>query len=206
MDGSGQQCRFEQAALDYLSGQLGERAPHTLRFEAVFDESPLEGEGWTELFSFNLPPATQATAGSPGAGDLRHFVAVGKTVANYFPSYGLNAEDAYSFHLGTRFMLTMEVQRVDPELEPPGARGAARAFVAAHAPQARVSEPQLAGLFRCEDEYYAVYRLEIDGQPVYFMGADCPPGLIRLTPYPPQVALRLHLGKLIRAEARQAPR
>ncbi len=199
----GEQSRFERAALEYLSGQLGQRAPRTLRFEAVFDENPLEGEGRTELFSFDLPPAI---AGSCSAQDLRHYVAVGETVPNYFPGYGLDAEDAYCFHLGTRFMLTMEMQRVDPELEPPGARGAARAFVAAHAPQARVSDPQLAGLFRCEDEYYAVYRLELDGQPVYFMGADCPPGFYRMTSYPPQAALRLHLGKLILAEARQAPR
>lgn len=203
VSGASDQSRLERAALEYLSQQLGERAPRAVRFEAAFDEGPLEGEGRTELFSFDLPgSARPAGAGCPPE-DPRHYVAVGQTVPNYFPGYGLDAEDAYSFHLGTRFLLTMEVRRVDPGLEPPGARNAARTFVQAHARHSAVGDPQLAALFRCEDEYFAVYRVEIDGEPIYFMGADCPPGFYRMAQHPPQTALRLHLGKLIRAEARR---
>jgi hypothetical protein len=203
VNNAGPPSRLEQTALEYLSQQLGERAPRAVRFEAAFDESPLEGEGRTELFSFDLPRSAQPAGAGCQPEDLRHYVAVGQTVPNYFPGYGLDAEDAYSFHLGTRFMLTMEVQRVDSELEPPGARSAARAFVADHAPRARASDPQLAALFRCEDEYFAVYRLEVDGDPIYLLGADCPPGFYRMAQHPPQAALRLHLGKLVRAEARR---
>ena len=65
----------------------------------------------------------------------------------------------------------------------------------------------MAALFQCEERLFAVYRLTLNGaETAYFMGGDCPPGFYRLTEHPPQVALRLHLGKLIRAEARAEKR
>jgi hypothetical protein len=48
----------------------------------------------------------------------------------------------------------------------------------------------------------AIYRLRVGGLEVYGCGADCPPGFYPLTPHPPQVVLRLHLGQVIRHEAR----
>lgn len=190
----------EQQALEYLRAQLGERAPEALSFEGVFDEQALEGEGRTLIFSFHLPPANPADARC--AGPTRHYVAVGQTEPNYFPDYGLNASDAYSFHLGTRFMLVLGVQKVDLSLEPPGAREQMRKFLAIYAGSHEVADEQLAGLFRCEDSYFAVYRVTIAGQPYYVMGADCPPGCYPMCDFPPQAALRLHLGKVVRHEAR----
>ncbi|MFQ5806671.1 MAG: hypothetical protein ACE5I3_09495, partial [Phycisphaerae bacterium] len=131
----------------------------------------------------------------------KHYVAVGETEPNFFPAYGLSPDDAYSFHVGTRFALEMGLQMVDASLEPPGARPLLRAAVRSYAAGAKLEKEELAALFRCEEGLFAVYRLTLDGQDVYCMGADCPPGFYRMTAQPPQVALRLHLGKLIRAEA-----
>ena len=98
-------------------------------------------------------------------------------------------------------MLEMGLQLVDPSLEPPGARSLLRAALQTFGGGAEPEKEQLAALFRCEEGFFAVYRLTVAGQDVYCTGADCPPGFYSLTEHPPQVALRLHLGKLIRAEA-----
>jgi hypothetical protein len=194
-------AQLEQSAREYLAAQLGPRAPTELRFVGAFDETPLDGEGPTVLFEFTLP------TGSPECGTLaprRHVVAVGETTPNYFPAYEFDAEDLYSFHVGTRFWLEMQVARLDAAThEPPGAREAVTAFVAGFTPGRSPSKPELVALFRCEDQCYAVYQFELDGEPYYVMGGDCPPGFYALTAHPPQVALRLHLGKLIREEARR---
>ncbi len=190
-----------QQAIEYLREQLGPRAPRDLHPAGVFNEQPLEGEAETALFSFDLDVGTEACA-TPEA--RRHYVAVGQTTPNYFPSFGLAPDDAYSLHIGTRFMLEMEVQRVDPADEPPGARQYLEQVIRDHAPGAAASPPELAALFRFEEGFFAVYRVDVEGRSYYAMGADCPPGFYELTQHPPQTALRLHLGKLIRAEARAA--
>ncbi len=186
----------ERDALAYLRAELGERAPQSVRFEREFDESPLDGEGRTALLSFELP----AVADAPACGPARCFVAIGQTQANYFPAYDLAVDDAYSFHVGTRFMLELAVRQVDPSLEPPGARESLAELVRRYAGSGPESL-ELAALFRCEDDYFAVYRLDVAGEPLYAMGADCAPGFYPMTNHPPQAALRLHLGKLIRAES-----
>ena len=67
---------------------------------------------------------------------------------------------------------------------------------------ASIEHEELAGLIRCLDRCFAVYRVVLRGRPVYCLGAGCPPGFYELTDHPPQVALCLHLGQLIREEAR----
>lgn len=193
----------ERIAQEYLRTQLGDRTPSELRPIGEFDEAPLDGEGRTVLFSFDLEPGPGVQIGEcPGGADRRHFVAVGQTEPNFFPAYGMSPDEAYSFHLGTRFMLQVGVCVVDAELEPPGARAALHKLVANHARDCQITNESLAGLFRCEDSYFAVYKLTLDGREVYCMGADCPPGFYTLTKHAPQTVLRLHLGNLIRAEAR----
>jgi hypothetical protein len=188
---------WRKAAGEYLSAQLGQRSPHELKLVETFREQPLEGEGPVALFTFDCP-------GDPDrAGDTRHYVVVGQTTPNYFPAYGLGPDDAYSFHVGTHFMLEMGVSIADAQLEPADAREHLRALLAACNPGVPVEHEELAGLFRCQERLFAVYRVTLGGQDVYCMGADCPPGFYKLTGHPPQVALRLHLGKLIRAEARR---
>lgn len=189
-------------ALAYLARQLGPRAPASLTPLGEFDEAPLEGEGRTWLFAFDLETGGASENSACARTSRAHIVAVGQTEPNYFPAFGLSSDDAYSFHIGTRFMLEMQVQKVADEFEPPHGRALLQKVLATAAPQARCTELTLAGLFRCLDEYYAVYRLLIDGVPHFAMGCDCPPGFYQFADFPPQTALRLHLGKLIRAEVK----
>jgi hypothetical protein len=196
----------EQFAHDYLADQLGPRAPATIQFESEFDEAPLEGEGPACLFSFDLAVGNQSDKPGCAASDARHYVVAGATQPNFFPSYGLSPDEGYSFHVGTQFMLGMGIHKVDDSHEPPGAREAMRAFVASYARGVAINAEQLAGLFRCEEAIFAVYRLQLDEQHVYCLGADCPPGFYTLTENPPQMVLRLHLGNMIRAEAQEGRR
>lgn len=199
-------AQYEQRARAYLNASLRDRAPDALAFAGWFDEAPLAGTGPTALFTFELPAEC-----SPGQAadrlDREHYVACGgEADCGYFPAYGLTPDQAYSLHIGQRFMLGMQVRREAPEAEPPDAREKLRAFVRQCAPQAELREETLAALFRCDDQLFAVYRLRIGPEIAYCLGADCPPGFYRLTQHPPQVALTLHLGQLIREEARQERR
>ncbi len=183
------------AAAEFLIAQLRERAPASLQFEAAFDEQTLEGEGRAAVLSFDLPAANAHCE----PGETRHYVVVGQTAPNYYPAYGLGADDAFSLHVGTRFMLAMQIGRVEPP-EPVEVRSAMQSVVASIAGAAAAESAALAGLFACEEQRYAVYRVAANGEAVYFVCGDCPPGFYRLAAHPPQVALRLHLGKVIRAE------
>lgn len=187
----------------YLERELGARAPGTLTLVAEIAEQPLDGEGAVSLFAFDLPP-TGAACGRNA--DARHYVVVGETTSNYFPAYGLSPDDAYSLHVGTRFMLGLEIALADPCAEPPTAREDVRRFVGLCNPDVPIEGLELAAIFRCAEELYAVYVVSLGGRRVYCFGADCPPGFSELTQHPPQVALRLHLGRLIRREARDEAR
>ncbi len=193
---------LEAKAREVLSSTLG--AAPSLRFAALFDERPLAGEGITALYSFDLPVPARGSAAAPATAP--HYVAVGETEPGCFPAHGLTPDDAYSLHVGTRFLLGMNVQHVGAEQEPPGARPAAVELARRCAPGAEIGPAELACLVRCDEQLFAVYRLTIAAEPVYCLGADCPPGFYRLADRPPQVVLRLHLGKLIRQEAEQERR
>lgn len=187
-------------ALRYLRTELGEFSPDAVRFEAEFEERALEGEGRVSIFSFET-----RIGGESCTDELRRFyVVAGETETNYFPAYVFDAEDAYSFHIGTIFMLKMPVSRIADEEEPPGARDAIQNLIRAyiHANASDIGPPRVASVFRCQEAVFVVYCVEIGGRPVYAMGGDCPPGFYSLTEFPPQTALRLHLGKVIREEAR----
>ena len=190
----------EQAALVYLREQLGDRAPSDLIIRATFSETPLQGEGPASLFSFTLPQISGASICAAAGDKSDHYVVAGETTPNYFPTYDLDPDDGYSLHIGTRFMLEIGIGRIAEGHEPAGARDAMRRAVQEALPNTAIENESLAGLFRGQEQTYAVYRLRLGGQDVYFMGGDCPSGFYRLTQWPPQVALRLHLGKLIRAE------
>lgn len=190
------------AACEYLRAQLQDRAPDSLALEARFEEQPLEGEGPAAVFSFDIESAGcedgDVVPVSAAVKSERHYVVVGETEPNYFPGYGLDADDAYSMHVGTRFMLVMELGLADPNDEPPAAREALRRALSTFATDA---DEQLAGLFHSAGRYVAVYRVSLKGEQVFCLTGDFPTGFYRLTQFPPQVALRLHLGKLIRAES-----
>ncbi len=188
----------EQTAVSFLQDQLGSRAPERVERVGAFEESPLEGEGPVGVFAFELAvgPGARPSERAP------HYAVVGETTPTYFPAYGMDANDAYSFHLGTRFMLVMAIQKVPDDREPPTARPRLEQVLAELATDAKTGPAELAAVFACDEAFYAIYKMDIDGAPYYVFGADCPPGFYPLTQFPPQMALRLHLGKLIRAEAR----
>ena len=194
----------ELTALEYLRATLGDRAPDYITLEREFHEAPLDGEGRALLFSFALEPGPGVDRSAYTPADLLHYVVAGETEPNFFPAYGFDAEQGYSVHVGTRFMLVMRVEKVDVSNEPPGARPALEQFIASYAADATVEGVELAALFRCHDDYFAAYRIRLNGANYYCFGADCPPGAYELTHLPPQAALRLHLGQVIRAEARHA--
>lgn len=192
---------WEHAAREYLAAQLQRRAPQRLQFLAAFDEQPLEGEGAVGLFEFEIAPAS--AAGVCAASDTRHYVVVGQTEPNYSPSFGLEADDAYSLHIGTRFMLTVGVQRLEPKEEPPALRDDVLRFIQGCNPHVEVQSIECELLLRCEEQWFAVYRVRLGGTDVRVVGGDLPTGFYDLADRPPQVVLRLHLGKLIRVEARE---
>lgn len=190
---------WQQAAREYLAAQLQQRAPRRLQFLAAFEEQPLEGEGAVGVFEFEIAPSS--AAGVCAASDTRHHVVVGQTEPNYSPAYGLDADDAYSLHIGTRFILAVGVQRFEPKDEPPALRDDVLRFIQGCNPHVEVQSIECELLLRCEEQWFAVYRVRLMGRDVRVVGGDLPTGFYDLADRPPQVALRLHLGKLIRMEA-----
>lgn len=192
--------RFAQA---YLAEQFQADAPASLGGAAIFEASPLEGEGPTIVFDF--------VASRGAAIDERFYVVVGRTEPNYYPAFGLSHEEAFCLHLGTRFMLVLGVARrpvahgdatrraadrhdFDPERE-------ARAVVNRVSPDAVIEDLQMAAAFDVEGRTYAVLRATVDGRATYIFAGDAPPGFEERTALPPHVAFRLHLGRVLRLES-----
>ncbi|MFQ5410729.1 MAG: hypothetical protein ACE5EC_00465 [Phycisphaerae bacterium] len=190
--------RWEAYALAYLQPHFRTAAPSTLSHATVFPNSPLEGEGATIVFEF--------FADRTGQGRERYFVVVGETEANYYPAYDLDRSEGLDLHLGTRFMLVMGVAQISQEqddLVSPNAYHAmedARRIVDRIAPNAKIEDLLIAAMFDVAGARHAVLRCRIDGEPVYVMGCDAPPGFSRRVDLPPQVAYRLHLGRVLRSE------
>lgn len=196
---SEQQAQLQQQARTYLEEQLGARAPQWLRLAGTFDERPLDGEGVVGVFAFDLAP-TPGAAEHAGDYDPRHYVVAGETEPNYYPQAELSADEIYSVHLGTRFMLTLGAAGMPLEEEPADAREKLEQVVRGTAPDAVLGDVTLAALFRCGEQVFAVYRLRVNDEEVFMLGADCPPGFYRHTHLSPPVVLRLHLGQVIRQE------
>ncbi len=193
---------FRHAALTYLRSALGEAAPREVELAGCHDEQALEGEGPMAVFAF--------TADVGGAAEQRYWVIAGATEPNYYPDWGLSADEIYGVHLGTRFMLVMGVGRVEAGQVPGDAAERVTAFIADVAPgepvefldadgaAAKRREPVVC--FRCEDKLHGVFRVRIGQEDVYVLGLDCPPGVYRDVHLPPHVVYRRHLGALIRRE------
>ncbi len=194
--------RWEAYALAYLQPHFREATPQALSRPSLFLRSPLEGEGASVVFEF--------AADRTGRERERYFVVVGKTEANYYPAYDLDASQGFDLHLGTRFMLVMGIAQMDGEQDDsvsPNAYDAmedARRIVGKIAPDAEIDNLKLAALFDVDGARHAVLRCHIGGEPVYVMGRDAPPGFSRRVDLPPQVVYRLHIGNILRTEP--APR
>lgn len=185
-------------AFDYLAQTLGARAPGVLTLKASYGGKPLEGEGRIALFAFE--------ADLSAADSNLHWVAAGETTANYYPDWGLSADEMYSVHLGTRFMLVMGVSQLPPSAMPEQAeiRIAVDELFTRIAPGESVEIIEPAALFGVEDERHLVLRLRIANEEVYALTMDCPAGIYRDTHLAPQVVYRRHLGHLIRREMADA--
>ena len=204
-------------ALEYLAPQLRDHAPDSLGPSTLFPRSPLEGDGPCLVFPF--------AADRTGHGLENHYVVVGVTEPNYYPAYGLDPEDAFSLHVGTRFMLVMQIAQipVGSEAVSPGGAGVspggaaispggegvspaydalqdARGIVDRIAPDAKLEDVSIAASFDVDGAIHTVLSATLNGERIYIMGRDAPPGFCRRADLPPQVAYRLHLGEVLRAE------
>lgn len=176
----------------YLAGQFGDRAPAALEHVAQFDGEPLEGEGATTLFRFNAAP--------DGGEPRRFWVAAGRTQPNYYPDCGLDAQDMYCLHLGTRFMLVIEVSQLPPDRVPANAEAWFKEFLARLAPGAVIESVDILAAFAVGEEIYAVARARVAGETIIVFGIDAPPGVCRETHLPPHILIRRHVGRLILRE------
>jgi len=182
----------EQLARDYLIRELGPSAPMQFLPLGHFAESPLEGEGSVTIFSFEA---------SIGGGETQTYhVVAGQTAPNYYPTYGLSIEDIYSLHVGTRFMLVLEVGMLPLEQLPSSIEADMREDLARVAPGEPVSDFELIAGFAVEDQKHAVARCRIGPETVYVFGGDLPLGIYRQIHLPPQVVYRVHLGNVLRLE------
>lgn len=188
---------LEKRAHDYLKTALGDGAPAVLTPLACFEEAPLEGEGAVGLFRFQADLA--------GVGERASYVVVaGETEPNYYPDWGLSPEECYEMHLGTRFMLVAEVGQRPLEELPDGVGAWFTGFFAEAAPVARVIAVEPRAAFSVNGETHVVARVSLEGETVWCVGLEAPPGIYRTPDLPPHVVYRRHLGRLIRLEWQQA--
>ncbi len=183
----------EQAARAYLASELPPAATVRITQQVAFTEHPLEGEGDVTVFGFE--------SNVDGGEREAFWVVVGDTQPNYYPHWELTADQAYDLHIGTRFMLVMEVASVPIESLPNDLATGIERFIGTVAPSQRVTGILPAAAFGIENEVYTICRATIGDEHVYVLGQDCPPGIYREGELPPHVVFRRHLGKLIRYEA-----
>ncbi len=182
----------------YLAERFPAGAPAGLTCPRFFDDAPLEGEGTVVIYRFTASPGGQTCE--------NYHVVVGETEANYYPAYGLDAEDAYHLHLGTRFMLVMGVAQADARSEADyDAAAEARRIVDHVAPGEPIAEVEVATAFDVGGQFHAIVRCSIAAEPVYLFGGDCQPGFSRRRDLAPQVVYRLHLGRILRREHDAGP-
>ena len=185
----------EQMALDYLRVELQHEAPTRIERVARFDEVPLQDEGRVTLFRF--------TARLAGPEEQPYYVVAGQTVANYYPDWGLTPDQLYSVHVGTRFMLVVEVRQLAIEDLPTGIEAALGEELAGVLPGEPISSIVPVAAFRAEDQTHVVCTARIADEDVYVMGGDLPMGIYRQVHLPPHVIYRWHLGEIIRMERDQ---
>ncbi len=180
-------------ALEYLAHELREAAPTTLSEATLFPRSPLDGEGAVVVFAFEAVRSER---------DAKQFyVVVGRTEPNYYPSQGLSADEAFSLHLGTRFMLVMGIaQAAEPMITAYDPARDARTIVDRISPNAPIEDARIAAAFDVDGQLHTVVACRLAGRDVFVMAGDAPHGIHERTGLPPQVAYRLHIGQVLRNE------
>lgn len=186
-------------AVAFVREHFGDSAPLTLGEHHLFPLSPLDGDGPTLVIRFD--------ADRSGSGSQPYYVVVGQTEPNYYDGDKLSFEEAFSLHLGTRFMLVLGVAQVKNEKETQGpddkpydVEKDARLIVDRVAPASPLTDVSLAALFDVGGERHAVIRARIADLEVYIMGRDAPFGFSLRTDLPAPLAYRLHIGGVLRTE------
>ena len=184
---------WRRFAACYLADQFPERPPADLSNPTIFSSSPLEGEGPVVLYEFSANPGNHE--------ESCYFVAVGKTVPNYYPAYGLDVHEAYDLHLGTRFMLVMGVGQADSSLLSDfNAAARAREIVDRVAPGEPIEGLKVSSAFEVAGQLHVVLSCTLGGERVFLFAGECPPGFSRRADVPPNVVYRIHLGRVLRGE------
>lgn len=184
----------EQAAREYLTREWGPDAPTVLTPVATYNEKALESEGEVTIFSFTA---------SRGDNTPEPFhVVAGETEPNYYPDWGLVPDDIYSLHLGTRFMVVLQIAQLPLRDLPESLEADVEAGLARVAPGEPISGFRPVAAFTMEGQPHAVCRLRIAEEEVYVVAGELPLGICRRIDLPPHVVYRLHLGKVIRLEER----
>lgn len=191
--------QWRDFALAFVGAHFGEAAPADLGKHRLFERSPLEGDGATVVFEFE--------ADRSGRGVQPYYVVVGQTEPNYYDGNGLDFDEAFSLHLGTRFMLVLGVaqvkdapEEIGPDDQPYDLERDARLIVDRVAPKASLSDVSLAALFDVMGERHAVIRARVADKDVFIMGRDAPLGFSQRTDLPAPMAYRLHIGGVLRKE------
>ncbi len=190
---------WEHYAIKFLRAHFAEATTAQFDASSFYADSPLEGEGAIAIFRFHADRADR--------GPAPYYVAVGRTEPNYYDATGLDFDDAFALHLGTRFMLALSVAQVHESADAPAADAEpydllrdARRIVDRVAPEAPLEDVSLAALFDVAGARHAVIRARIAGTPVYIMGRDAPIGFSERTDLAAPVAYRIHLGHVLRME------
>lgn len=180
-------------ALAYLAEALRESAPNALGSATIFSRSPLEGEGAVVVFEF------EAERSSLDA--KRFYAVVGRTEPNYYPAYDLTSDEAFSLHLGTRFMLVLGIGQAAAErVATFDASAAAKAVVERVSPELTIRDARVAAAFDVDGELHAIVFCDIEGREAFVISGDAPPGIYERVTLPPQVVYRMHLGQVLRNE------
>lgn len=187
----------EQLARAYLTEQLGEDAPEALTEVACFTDSPLEGEGAMTIYAFS--------AGIGGNPTESFFVVAGVTAPNYYPAWDLSPDEIFSLHLGTRFMLVLEVQQLPLAEVPPSATQDIRTVLNGVITDRTIGELEPVVAFRAAGYTHLVCRCHIGDQDTYVLGGNLPLGIYPRLELPAHVIYRLHLGNVIRREDSDGP-
>lgn len=183
----------------WLAGALGPLAAPQLDETSHFAVSPLDGDGPCVMIPFSAQPG--------GRTRESYFAVVGRTEPNYYPRWGLSADEAFRLHVGTRFMLVVGVgQTSDERTAGFNPTEAVAHLVAQIAPGQKPSEARLVVMFDVGGDRHAVCRARIGSEEAYVFCGDAPPGFSRRVDLAPHVAYRLHLGALLLYEAEQDAR
>jgi hypothetical protein len=182
----------EQQAREYLGRVLGPQCFADLAHMGSFHDNPLAGEGPVSVFAF-----TATREGSPPEPCV---VVAGQTEPNYYPAWNLSADEIFNLHIGTRFLLVLQVGQRSLEDLPFDVTQTAESALAGVAPGQPVVNVQPAAAFSLEDQTHVVARCRIGPEEVYLVLGDIPLGIYRRIDLAPHVIYRMHLGQVIRME------